>query len=670
LDATIGNNNTCDTTDGYNDPDYSGCSRLCDGSDGIRCGCVGATQTFLPGDTVTESCTLNCDVSARGTCFTIGADNLTLDGAGHQITGNATGNGIEATGKNKVALKNLTIENFTNGIYFKNSNNCTIRNCTTNNNMGIGIARGIYLSESNHNTIEESSANANDFMGIYLEKSNNNNITENTANSNGNYGIVLWSHSYNNVVTNNTASQNDRGVTLGYSNTNLISNNSIRDNSAYGIELQQQSNNNTFINNTIVDNGQIGIYSGMHDGYYSFNNIVCNTITNHDCGIYLVNATNTTIEENTITSTTTGIKVEQSAHNNISNNSVNTYSSTGILLYLNSPHNQLLNNTVHGGVSDSGNSGISLDWADHTLLIGNTITNNRGWGISIGGNSKYALVDHNEVSNNKGYSGTGIVITSSWNTITNNTIGGNDVGVSIINYARNLTLSNNTIAHNTEKGIDLWAGEYSTITSNSIINNGEFGIYIFEYSDHNLITANTVCQNGVSDFYLHGSPVGNSGDNNTCYLPDGWNDNGSVGCTYLCEFRQTFDTGAGTYPSISGTHNGTITPNQTITVSKLYTSPCPGTGGHTEYIEITNKSGIIATGRWDGYSGDWHNISFYAPFVLDAGEVYNYTIKTGSYPQIIHAESKDVTGGRVTGEEFVDVDGKRHEGWIPAIRLF
>ena len=39
------------------------------------------------------------------------------------------------------------------------------------------------------------------------------------------------------------------------------------------------------------------------------------------------------------------------------------------------------------------------------------------------------------------------------------------------------------------------------------------------------------------------------------------------------------------------------------------------------------------------------------------------------YPQIIHAESKDVMGGTITCTEFVDANGKQHEGWIPAIRL-
>jgi len=44
-----------------------------------------------------------------------------------------------------------------------------------------------------------------------------------------------------------------------------------------------------------------------------------------------------------------------------------------------------------------------------------------------------------------------------------------------------------------------------------------------------------------------------------------------------------FDTGSGTYPSISGTHNGTIKPNHTIIATKLYTYPCEGTGWYTEY---------------------------------------------------------------------------------------
>ncbi|MGC9445077.1 MAG: right-handed parallel beta-helix repeat-containing protein [Candidatus Methanospirareceae archaeon] len=133
-----------------------------------------------------------------------------------------------------------------------------------------------------------------------------------------------------------------------------------------------------------------------------------------------------------------------------------------------------------------------------------------------------------------------------------------------------------------------------------------------------------------------------------------------------------FDTGASAqpYPSLAGTHNGTITPSFNLSVSKLYTYPTLGTGGHTEYAAISYANGtVLAEAHWNGYGGDWHNHTFNTAFTLYANETYNYTIRTGSYPQIIHAESKDVTGGRITCEEFVDSNGKRHEGWIPAIRL-
>ncbi|MBA7524550.1 hypothetical protein ES705_16691 [subsurface metagenome] len=126
-----------------------------------------------------------------------------------------------------------------------------------------------------------------------------------------------------------------------------------------------------------------------------------------------------------------------------------------------------------------------------------------------------------------------------------------------------------------------------------------------------------------------------------------------------------FDTGEGSYPSIMGTHNGTIT------IQRMYTYPCTGTGGHSEYAAFYEQDGTkIGEGRWKGYqSGDYHYITFDAPLTLEIGKTYNYTIRTGSYPQIIHAKSKDVTGGVINCTEFTDANGKKYNNWIPAIRL-
>jgi len=132
-----------------------------------------------------------------------------------------------------------------------------------------------------------------------------------------------------------------------------------------------------------------------------------------------------------------------------------------------------------------------------------------------------------------------------------------------------------------------------------------------------------------------------------------------------------FDTGSpeNPYPSIFGLHNGTIKPNKTIRVSKLYTYPCQGTGGHTEYVGIWNDSWNVTAG-WEGYSGDWHNITFDESFTLQSGVEYNYTIITGSYPQIHHVDELKMDSGTIRSTEFIDANGKSYNNWIPAIKLF
>lgn len=138
----------------------------------------------------------------------------------------------------------------------------------------------------------------------------------------------------------------------------------------------------------------------------------------------------------------------------------------------------------------------------------------------------------------------------------------------------------------------------------------------------------------------------------------------------VVSIKPVFDTGSPEYPypSMCGTHNGTLTPNQTITVSKLYTYSCPGTCGHTERVTIRNDKGVIVEANWTGYRGDWRNITFDA-VTLIAGETYNYSICTGSYPQIIHERTANVTGGTITCSQFTDANGKVYIDWIPSIIL-
>jgi hypothetical protein len=135
-------------------------------------------------------------------------------------------------------------------------------------------------------------------------------------------------------------------------------------------------------------------------------------------------------------------------------------------------------------------------------------------------------------------------------------------------------------------------------------------------------------------------------------------------------YEDILDTGSGGYPSIAGVHTGVIRPGHEINVSTLYTYPCSGTGGHTEYVWI-HGAGVNASATWNGYQGRYQYLKFTEPFTLQAGVTYDYTIQTGSYPQSIHQhELTTLDGSFINCTHFVDLNGATHDGLIPAILLY
>ena len=140
---------------------------------------------------------------------------------------------------------------------------------------------------------------------------------------------------------------------------------------------------------------------------------------------------------------------------------------------------------------------------------------------------------------------------------------------------------------------------------------------------------------------------------------------------FLPKEAKIFDTGRpeNPYPSISGKFVGTIKTNKKVIAKKLHTYACEGTGGHTEYALICNKT-WCAYAEWKGYKGDWMNISFNRTVVLMPYETYNITIITGSYPQIHHTSSLITENGFINCTEFTDANGNKYEDWIPAIKLW
>ena len=539
---------------------------------------------------------------------------------------------------------------------------------------------GIYLHCANYCDISDNNC-SNSWDGIYLRESSNNCISNNNCTNNRHNGICLW-YSNNNSMSNNNCSNNrDNGISLSHSNNNKLTDNTmIKD----GIIIWGSSlcNYTHEIDTSNTVNGK---------PVYYWKDVKGARVPDGAGQVILVNCKSVVVENQNLNNAGVGIEIAFSSHVTIKNNNLSN-NGNGIRLFYS-------NNTNISNNNCSNNWGGICLWYSNNNNMSNNICSNNSHGIF----SSYS--NNNSISNNicssNGDYGINLEVSNSTSISNNNCSNNEDHGIHLW-YSNNNVVSNNNCSNN---GVSIWFQDSNNnIMSNNNCSNNRYGIFP-SLSNKNIIYLNNFMNNTYNVYSYVSKNIWNSTEKITYtykgkiymgYLGNYWSDyTGSdvdgdgIGDTpysidsdkdyhplvepfenYLKPAeKKIFDTGPGTYPSIFGTHNGTIKPNKNITVRMLYTYPCPGTGGHTEYARIWNST-LDVNATWNGYVDDWHNISFNEPFTLVKDEIYNYTIRTGSYPQIIHARSKPVTGGLINCTTFTDANGKIYDDWIPAIRLY
>ncbi|MBI2662033.1 right-handed parallel beta-helix repeat-containing protein [Candidatus Woesearchaeota archaeon] len=336
--------------------------------------------------------TLQNNVNANETCFTILANNITLDGNGMTITyginespdqygiyvnsSNYTivQNAIiiqgNATGVNKYALyyanatngtiqnNNITTNGFTvYGIYTVSSSNLTIASNVVETHESLG--HGIYsVSSSNVTVISNTiNTNASSAYGIAFTRSNNSGIVSNTINTSGDsaYGIYWEDNSDYNTLSTNIITTNGStayGISLDTCLRPILLSNNIttRGVDAYGMNIGGCTNSNVTTNTVMTSNtrGQ-GIYLTVSTNSL----LVSNNITTQGVDAYGItfngNANSNATANSIVTSNTNanGIRLYSSANSNFfTSNRINVSKAERIFLTSSSQNNVFTNNSI------------------------------------------------------------------------------------------------------------------------------------------------------------------------------------------------------------------------------------------------------------------------------------------------------------------------------------
>lgn len=236
--------------------------------------------------------------------------------------------------------------------------------------------------------------------------------------------------------------------------------------------LTIRSENGSAFTTIIAANSKHHVFEVMADyvniNGFSVNGAKSDRFPAYAAGIYLsVWVDYCNISDNNASNNGDGIWLHGSCSNIIANNTVNSNSRNGILVYSISDNNILMNNIMNLNHE----SGIDLWGSNNNMVINNTASSNDK-GISLYDSSNNIILGNNASNNNYRSYNYGIYLLSSRNnSLTNNIISNNDYGTYLLK-SRNNNLTNNIISNN-DYGIYMVSSNSSNIHPNNFNNNKE-----------------------------------------------------------------------------------------------------------------------------------------------------------------------------------------------------
>lgn len=325
---------------------------------------------------------------------------------------------------------------------------------------------GIYVSYSDGNNIINNNIQNNTHDGIYLENSNNNIIDNNVVRENNATGMHLY-HSQGNVISNSSFCNNGYGLLIDYSSCNELTGNVLNNNDYnFGVNGSEEKDFYQNIDTSNTINGK--------PIYYLVNQTNPNFDAENAGYIGLVNVTKAKIENANILHNVQGILTANSSNVEIVSSA---FTNNTCSMYI----CQSTNITVDGCIAGGSFGGIVVYGGGTNTVSNNTISGNEH-GIAIGASYHNKIMENHFSSN----SCTGIYLhTASFNIVGYNVFdrfGGsvygfdscwnmiNNNNLSAGGYIRMESCSNETIANNTISESDVDA-IYFDRTHNCIITN-------------------------------------------------------------------------------------------------------------------------------------------------------------------------------------------------------
>jgi hypothetical protein len=145
--------------------------------------------------TILSNTVLSSNQSSPGTCYTIGADSITLDCAGFWILGTGAGDGVLVKTRQDVTIKNCNIQNFVNGINITDSNRTIINNTNIS-----AVTNGIFIDPSEDTDVDGGSMD-DCSIAVNADESHNGNFN---VRASGNF--IFGSSSSGNTIYDSTIS--------------------------------------------------------------------------------------------------------------------------------------------------------------------------------------------------------------------------------------------------------------------------------------------------------------------------------------------------------------------------------------------------------------------------------------------------------------------------------